>query len=217
MTRRLLPLLTLCAVAVACGRHTEPPVPVQTAAATSAEGPTEAPTQDPVRRKPLAPITSRGNELQPGTTKAEIEFDLPSGWTPQPPDTAMRVRQAEVPGPGGPAEFAVFYFGPGGGGSTKSNIDRWIGQIDKPKAEPARKVFLSHGLRISTVDVAGTLKASTMGTGMGPQKEQPASRLLAAVVEGPGGPWFFKATGADATLAPQREPFLRMLESVHTK
>ena len=42
--------------------------------------------------------------------------------------------------------------------------------------------------------------------------QQPGSRLLGAVVEGEGGPWFFKATGPDATLAPQRLPFRGMLQ-----
>lgn len=33
-------------------------------------------------------------------------------------------------------------------------------------------------------------------------------------VEGLGGPWFFKATGPDATVTPQREAFVTMLKSV---
>jgi hypothetical protein len=37
------------------------------------------------------------------------------------------------------------------------------------------------------------------------------------VVEGPGGPWFFKATGSNKTMAPPRDAFLTMLKSMHAK
>jgi hypothetical protein len=51
----------------------------------------------------------------------------------------------------------------------------------------------------------------------GPAEAQPNSRLLGAVVEGPGGPWFFKATGPSATLGAQRDAFLAMLESLRAR
>jgi hypothetical protein len=34
------------------------------------------------------------------------------------------------------------------------------------------------------------------------------------VVEGPGGPWFFKATGPQSTLGEEREAFREMLGSI---
>jgi hypothetical protein len=52
---------------------------------------------------------------------------------------------------------------------------------------------------------------------MGSSEAVPDARLLGAVVEGPGGPWFFKATGPDSTLGPQRDAFLAMLKSVRPK
>ena len=39
-------------------------------------------------------------------------------------------------------------------------------------------------------------------------------RLIGAVVEGDGGPWFFKLTGPDATLAAARGAYLEMLAGV---
>ena len=73
-------------------------------------------------------------------------------------------------------------------------------------------LFDVNGFRVTWIDVSGTLLPSNMGTG--PATEQPNSRLFGAVVEGPGGPWFFKATGPEATLAAERENFLKMLRSV---
>jgi hypothetical protein len=52
---------------------------------------------------------------------------------------------------------------------------------------------------------------------MGPAEPQPGSRLLAAVVEGPGGPWFFKTTGPDETVAAARADFLAMLRAARVE
>lgn len=137
---------------------------------------------------------------------------LPNGWTSVPPASSMRAAQAVIEGPGGPAELTVFHFGAGQGGDVEANIQRWLGQI-VPQAgtKPQREVFESGGgLRITWVDAEGTLQPGQMG--MGPKEAQPGARLLGAVVEGDGGPWFFKATGSDLTLAPQRLAFRGMLQ-----
>jgi hypothetical protein len=81
-----------------------------------------------------------------------------------------------------------------------------------PGAEPRPETFEANNYRITWVDVKGTLLPSTMG--MGPSTPMPDARLLGAVVEGPGGPWFFKVTGPDSTLAPQRDAFLAKLKGV---
>ncbi len=136
---------------------------------------------------------------------------LPVGWKVVPPASQMRLAQAAIEGPGGPAELAVFHFGAGQGGDIEVNVQRWVGQImPRPGTEPQRKTFEANGLRITWVDVEGTLQPGQMG--MGPATAQPDSRLLGAAIEGPGGPWFFKASGPDATLGPQRIAFLAMLE-----
>ena len=143
---------------------------------------------------------------------SRLAFALPAAWVKEPPSSGMRLSHAKNPGPPGPAEFAIFYFGAGGGGSADANIDRWIGQIDQPAAPPKRGSFATHGLGVTWVEVAGTMKPSTIG--MGPATAQPGSRLLGAVVEGPGGPWFVKVIGPDATVAAARPAFLEMLHGL---
>jgi len=196
--RPILPVLLL--TLAACGGGREEPAQ-----------PTEAPAA-PEQVVPIAPITSRDS----ASSDAGIDFTLPSGWTSETPSSNMRLAQASIPGPGGPGQLAVFNFGAGVGGDVDSNIQRWVGQVDPdPGAQPARETFdTKDGLRVTWVEVAGTLKASPMG---GPASPQPNSRLLGAVVEGPGGPWFFKATGPKATLDPERDHFLEMLRSVQKK
>jgi hypothetical protein len=140
-----------------------------------------------------------------------LELLLPSGWTSVPPSSQMRAAQVVIDGPGGAAEMAVFHFGAGQGGDVEANIQRWLGQIvPQPGTQPQRQNLEANGLRITFVDAEGTLQPGQMG--VGPQTAQPGSRLLGAVIEGDGGPWFLKATGPDLTLAPQRLAFVGMLQ-----
>lgn len=143
---------------------------------------------------------------------AGLRFEIPVAWNPTVPKSKMRAAQVAIPGAGGEAELAVFHFGEGQGGRVEDNLVRWISQIELRKGEgPQREAFESGQFAVTMISAAGTLKAG--GMGMGPKEAQPNSMLLAAVVEGPGGPWFFKATGPEKTLAPQRAAFLAVLKS----
>jgi hypothetical protein len=144
-----------------------------------------------------------------------LVFQLPAGWVSEKPSSSMRLAQATVAGKGGPAQFGIFYFGPGGGGTPKANIERWVDQIDKPLAPPGGETFTTHGLQVTWVEVAGTMKPTTVG--MGPSTAQPGYRLLGAVVEGPNGPWYLKITGPDATVSAARGPFLQMLHALQAR
>jgi hypothetical protein len=217
MNRSALPLSFLLLSLCACGGDREAARPDSTAVPTAETG-AAAPGQT-AGEAPIGPISSRGQVVTEGAVgqpqgEGAIDFDLPAGWQAQPPSSSMRIAQAVIPGPAGPGDLAVFYFGLGGGGTVDANIERWIGQMESPD-RPEPETFEANGYRVTWIDVRGTLKPSSMG--MGPATAQPDSRLLGAVVEGPGGPWFFKATGADATLAPQRDAFITMLKSVRAK
>ncbi|HVT61615.1 MAG TPA: hypothetical protein VHR45_24855 [Thermoanaerobaculia bacterium] len=186
-------------------------------AAAASSAPDTSAAGSAAQQAPVPLISSRGEPVAAAAAAPAggIDVDLPPGWVRETPGSSMRLIQASIPGPGGPGQFAVFYFGPGGGGSVDANIERWVGQVESSGPAPRPATFSAHGLRITWVEVAGNLKASTIG--MGPSAAQPGSRLLGAVVEGPGGPWFFKATGPDATLAPARAGFLRMLQGARPK
>lgn len=155
------------------------------------------------------------NVEAPGGTPVQIQrlhFVLPAGWQQVPPASSMRVAQAMIPGPAGEAELAVFFFGAGQGGEVEANLQRWMNQMVPGTGNaPQRETFESRGLRVTWVDVHGTLKPGQMG--MGPAAPQANARVLGAVIEGDGGPWFLKATGPEATLAPQRDAFIAMLHT----
>jgi hypothetical protein len=145
-----------------------------------------------------------------------VDFELPATWQLLKPSSSMRIAQATIPGTTGPGELAVFHFGAGQGGGVDANIDRWVQQMEVPSNQsPKRDAFQVGDFTVTWVEVGGTLKAGSMG--MGPNSAQANYRLLGAVVEGPSGPWFFKATGPDETMSKERAAFLAMLRTVRAK
>ncbi len=224
MTRHALSLGLLLMSLCACGNHetatpaseasssATPPNVAETTAAASGQtaGSTGAAPTSP-HASVIDPTVN--SQLAAGAA-GPIDFDVPKAWQSQKPSSTMRLAQASIPGPGGSGDFAVFFFGPGGGGPVDANIERWVGQMEGA-SKPTPETFEVNGYKVTWVDVKGNLKAN--GMGMSPSPPVANARLFGAVVEGAGGPWFFKATGPEATLAPQRDAFVAMLRSVRAK
>lgn len=198
-------------------------VSVLLASAPGCDRPSPAPSAQPASgaaadSSPALPHGSGAGEKAlaaegPTVATPSFRFELPANWRREQPSSGMRLAQAVVPGPAGPGELAVFHFGAGRGGSVESNFDRWLGQLDQlAGSTPERGELSAAGFRISWIDARGTLLPSTMGSG--PTTPQPGFRLLGAVVEGEGGPWFFKVTGPQTTLAAEREAFFDLLRGV---
>jgi hypothetical protein len=167
----------------------------------------------------LAPRSSRGGAVQSApsggtpTASAGLAFELPDGWNAEPPSNNMRMAQASLPGADGDGQFAAFFFGPGGGGGVEANLQRWAAQVDSGGTAPTREVMETNDLKVHWIETQGTLLASGI-PGMGSTTDQPDSALYGAVVEGPGGPWFFKVTGPKSTLDQHRDAVRKMLEGL---
>lgn len=137
-------------------------------------------------------------ELDQSTTVAGVTFGVPGSWTATTPSSAMRKAQFAIPpsteGARG-GEMAVFHFGAGQGGDAQSNINRWLGQIERDPGEPlVRARHTVNELTITEIGAVGTLRPSTMGTG--PTQPQPGSMFYGVVVEGgPEGALFIRITG----------------------
>ena len=161
-----------------------------------------------------APASDRQKVLGPFT------LEVPTGWVEQTPRSRMRRAQFALPREGGDSEdgeLTVFYFGMGQGGSTDANINRWIGQVSQPDGSSSRdkaKIRQSEvsGLRVTEVDVSGTLKASNM-PGAPQRPARPGYRLLGAVLESPQGPWFFKLVGPEKTISRWADSFRQFIAS----
>lgn len=176
----------------------------------------------PANHPPMGGAAPAGMELAPvdpalGSGEKAIAWQVPSGWAAVPPSSNMRRAQYRVPGKGGDAECAVFYFGPGQGGDPQSNAERWASQFVGPdgqsgSAKMTTRQLEANGVRILFVETKGTyLAGSMMG---GPGKAVPAQALLGAIAEGPDANWFFKMTGPESTIDAQRVAFEQMLKSL---
>jgi hypothetical protein len=154
------------------------------------------------------------------TQAAGLRFSLPSEWARVPAPSDMRAAQFRVPKTGSDAEDAeavLFFFGAGQGGSAQDNLDRWYGQMTQPDGKPSKEagtvvIKTVKGMKVTALDLAGTYKG--MPAPGAPATAKTGYRLLAAAIEGPGGPWFFRIVGPDATVKGAKPAFDAMLESV---
>jgi|WetSurMetagenome_2_1015567.scaffolds.fasta_scaffold85930_3 hypothetical protein len=180
---------------------------------------------EPVSNSPAQsnPLEAKGQPA-PDHTGSQVfgafQVTIPSGWNSQPPSSSLRKAQFTLPGPAGNAEIAVFNF-PGQGGSVDANIERWIGQFSQPdgsssKSKAKIREKQVSGFKITVLDVSGIYQGGMM-PGMGESRPQPNTRMLAAVVETPDGPWFFKLTGPSRTVAQWQNSLEQMLDSIQSR
>lgn len=147
---------------------------------------------------------------------AGVKWTTPTGWKDEGsrPMRAATYDIAPAPGDKDAPECAVYFFGPGQGGSVEANIERWKNQMlanGKPAAAKIETRMI-HGLKVTLIDSSGDY------TGMGgpmskSPSNQPGYRLLGAIVEAPGGNLFIKFTGPSKTIAANYQKFMQMIDS----
>lgn len=153
--------------------------------------PTPPPVDDPAR---FAEVT-------------EPTFVAQEGWVAMQPSSSMRRVQYALPKVEGDAEdgeLVVYQFA-GQGGGVEANFERWSSQFEQVDGKPSREratttirrvgPFVVHELALTGRYVAET------SPGSGVRVDKPNFALFAAVIEGPGGPFYAKATGPVATLS----------------
>jgi len=170
--------------------HGGPPVPA-------------APAATPA---PAFPVTSGGG----------LTWAVPKTWVPG-PSSAMRLATYFLPAPAGDAEkpeLAVFWFGPGQGGSIDANVERWFSQFVAAPGDPkpTRSLTRVGSLPVTLVTAAGSYSS---GTGMGAAPTPKSGYALrGAMVEGPNGAVFFKLTGPRRSVASAGKDFDVLVASV---
>jgi hypothetical protein len=152
--------------------------------------------------------------------KSSLKFTVPAGWIEEERTSSMRVAQYRLPKAATENEDAslvLYYFGQGQGGSTTANIERWVGQMKQAEGSSAKEEKLEvNGLKVTTVDVAGTYVAET-APGSGTFFNKPGQRLRAAVVETPNGSYYVKLVGPEKTVALWNESFVSYIKSFEFK
>lgn len=151
----------------------------------------------------------------------DLKFTPPAEWTALPPTSSMRKAQYVMPraeGDDADGELVVYYFGPGQGGPIDANLERWRGQMTTADGAPlpddavSHETFEASGMNVTLQTCVGRFAPSPM---MGAPSQSPRDgyRMDAAVVETDQGPWFFKATGPEKTMAHHADALRKMLKS----
>ena len=173
----------------------------------------------PAEQKQVPPdlvMQSPRNMSESGPSAAGIRWSIPTGWTEQ-VARQMRIATYTTPAASGDpegGECAVFFFGPGQGGTVDQNVDRWIGQFENPTGE-SRSSKEVNGLTVTLVKVSGTyagMVAPMMQQQQGAKKDNYS--LLGAIVSAPEGPVFFKLTGPSGTIAQESDRFNSLIASL---
>jgi hypothetical protein len=135
-----------------------------------------------------------GSGLAAPSDPPALVWKKPATWEDAPNPNAMRLATYRVPGG---AEVSVSR----AGGETEANIQRWVSQFTDV-GHQGRSEKTVHGLRVVIVDIDGTYVGSAM-TGAQPEA-RPKWAMVAAIVETPGLPYFFKMTGPAAAIRASR-------------
>jgi len=154
----------------------------------------------------------------PSATVAGVSWSVPSEWETG-PERPMRVATYWVGQGSNQGDCAVFFFGPGQGGTVEDNISRWIGQFKEtdgsdPKDKAAIIKETVAGLPVTLIDLAGTYTASMGGPMSGQKEDRPNYRMLGAIIEAPQGPVFFKLTGPQDVVTAAQDQFSQLVHSV---
>ncbi len=188
---------------------------------TSHSSPSERPEPEPARAQvPVNPALPNGHPpvdpatapppLPPADTNAPrpLAWTKPAAWSDAPNTSSMRISTYRAPMVGGDKtapELTVMQ----AGGALEANIQRWADQFgEEGRAALKRESKTLAGYPVTIVTTHGPY-----GGMSGEVKDGESFALLAAIVETPEQPFFFKMTGPTKSVEAARKDFDLLLAS----
>ncbi len=218
--------LAISLLAIACKTATPEPSPTSSASLAATPQPAAAHETAALPATPVHGVAESAAAAQPldklpngRVGIGPFAVQVPADWTELPRSSNMRSAHYELPAPeGAKAELIVYHFGERGAGSVQDNIDRWLSQFQQPDGKSSRDAAKIEKTRlggrdVNLVSVSGRYVAPATPGG-GEPSDEPGQSLVAAIVESPSGPYYFRLIGASAAVASQTAPFRGMLESM---
>jgi hypothetical protein len=159
-------------------------------------------------------MVSTGSDA--GSVPGELVWTVPSKWQTVPNPSPMRKATYKIPkaaGDSDDAEMSVTL----ASGALDANIDRWSGQFEDAKTTRTERA-LAGGVKVTIVEIRGTLKGAAMPMAGGPPTEPKKGwALLGAIAEAPSGMTFFKMTGPAKTVSSARPEFDALVTSLRVR
>lgn len=186
----------------------------------SAPAPKLPPGHMPIGNQSMPPSREREDVA---SQAGKLMYEPPETWVREPVASSMRVDQFRIPAAEGDpedGELVVFYFGPTGAGGMEANIARWRGQFSAedggalPDDAFGRTVRTINGMDVTVVEATGRFSPGAMRFGAEPPPAKDDMKLLAAIVDTPNGPWYFKAVGPQKTMEGQDALFSKFLNTL---
>lgn len=148
----------------------------------------------------------------------DFESSVPDAWVAETPHSQMRQLQFRVPAAEGEgAEFILYYFGPGQGGTLEANLERWRSQFEGPDGSPVEPEVSQIGTAAIPATLVQLRGSYGRSVGMGPGEEVLADRmLLAGLVETPRGNLYPQLHGPAEVVLSQREGFVAFVQGIHS-
>ncbi len=202
-----------------------PAMPMQPGAALpeghppiAANNPTPAGAM-PSGAMPAAPIPA--NAPLGRSADGPLSWTAPADWVAK-PVSSMRIGSYDLPASAEataaaskPADLSISLLGPamGVGEGLLSNINRWRGQVQLGPITSAELAAQSNTVSVENLSFV-VVDFTAPGTNT---TEQPATRILAAILATPSATYFFKITGNDLVVARHKVAFLDFLKTVRTR
>lgn len=168
---------------------------------------------------PAAFLRAQGAATAPvAASFLEYRTTVPVGWVAATPSSTMRLAEYRVSATNGviPVEIVVYFFGPGQGGSSQANLDRWKNQFSNPTggdvAETVRR-DTTGAFPLTIAEYSGTYARGT-GAGSSPDAARRGHKLIAVVAETPRGTLFFQCFGPVAAVDAQRAAYLQFVRGL---
>lgn len=146
-------------------------------------------------------------------TVGGFSFERPGAWKWIVPSSPMRKAQLAVSSEeGAPADVTFLHFGPGQGGGSQANVDRWFAQFGNSNTSQHEEKLGSY--RIIHVQASGTFQSGMPG---GPTTPLDNYALRGAILEDPeNGDVFVKMTGPAPLVESAASEFNKMVRAAAT-
>ena len=168
--------------------------------------PVSAPDTSAQAPTPPPPAASAADASPHASEPLPITFTAPSGWTQQSKQNQFRVVGFDIAA-GNQSAFVSVSRMPENSGSVLDNVNRWRGQVNLERiGDPAQT-------GAQATQVAG-LDAKLWDFDGPASGDQPASRIIVAMLTRGSEWWFFKLQGPSPVVAAQKDSFFTFLHSV---